>query len=220
MSGNKSEEKRDFEVEDLETREWLESLDYVIQQGGPNRVKELLGELQSHAYTEGIKLPFSASTPYVNTIPYEEQPAYPVLVSVGDYVERDQNVLELETDKAVLEVPTEVSGVVEAVFVKEGEQLRVGEKILTVSTEKGTEKKHKPREAGLLESEPRKAEAPERPPTPRKEVREEAVRGPQDTVQPPPRLKEERDAAAGYLSRTSNDTRNSSIHGELYPGSS
>ncbi|HEY4643379.1 MAG TPA: pyruvate dehydrogenase (acetyl-transferring), homodimeric type, partial [Bacteroidota bacterium] len=77
MSGNKSEDKRDFEVEGLETREWLESLDYVIQQGGPNRVKELLGQLQSYAYTEGIKLPFSASTPYVNTIPFEEQPAYP-----------------------------------------------------------------------------------------------------------------------------------------------
>ena len=43
-----------------------------------------------------------------------------VLVSVGDHIEEDQPVLELETDKAVIEVPASVGGTVTAVHVKEG----------------------------------------------------------------------------------------------------
>jgi pyruvate/2-oxoglutarate dehydrogenase complex dihydrolipoamide acyltransferase (E2) component len=41
-----------------------------------------------------------------------------VLVSVGDTVEEGQDVLELETDKAILPVPSTVSGVVQAIHVK------------------------------------------------------------------------------------------------------
>ena len=37
------------ELEALETREWLESLDYVLQSGGPVRVSKLLRELSDHA---------------------------------------------------------------------------------------------------------------------------------------------------------------------------
>jgi pyruvate dehydrogenase E1 component len=64
-------------VDELEIREWLESLDYVIQQGGDARVKRLLAELQKRAYAAGIKLPFTANTPYINTIPADEQPLFP-----------------------------------------------------------------------------------------------------------------------------------------------
>ena len=55
-----------------------------------------------------------------------------ILVSVGDTVERDQPILELETDKAVVEVPSSVAGVVEAINVKENEEAKVGQVILTV----------------------------------------------------------------------------------------
>ena len=41
-----------------------------------------------------------------------------VMVSVGDTISVDQPVLELETDKAVLEVPSSVSGVIEEIMVK------------------------------------------------------------------------------------------------------
>jgi pyruvate dehydrogenase E1 component len=61
----------------VETREWLESLDYVLSSGGPERVTELLDLLEQHAHRHGIQTPFSSTTPYVNTIPPEEQPAYP-----------------------------------------------------------------------------------------------------------------------------------------------
>ncbi len=65
------------ETVDIETREWLESLDFVIENGGPERVLHLLQHLQIRAEEVGIKLPFSANTPYINTIHAEHQPVYP-----------------------------------------------------------------------------------------------------------------------------------------------
>ncbi len=65
------------ELDALETREWLESLDYVMQHGGPARVGHLLGELGRHAQASGVKLPFTANTPYINTIHADEQAPYP-----------------------------------------------------------------------------------------------------------------------------------------------
>ncbi len=62
---------------EIEIREWLESIDYVIENSGQERVREILHELQKRVYAAGIKLPFSASTPYINTIPVSEQPMFP-----------------------------------------------------------------------------------------------------------------------------------------------
>ena len=56
-----------------------------------------------------------------------------VLVSVGDRVEVDEPVIELETDKAVVEVPSDVSGVVESIAVEEGQEIDIGSVVLTVS---------------------------------------------------------------------------------------
>lgn len=56
-----------------------------------------------------------------------------VLVSVGDVISKDQSVIELETEKATLEVPSSVGGKVESILVKPGEQVKVGQVILTVS---------------------------------------------------------------------------------------
>lgn len=50
-----------------------------------------------------------------------------VLVKAGDKVETDQIVLEIETDKATVEIPTEVGGVVKEVKVKEGDKAAVGQ---------------------------------------------------------------------------------------------
>ncbi|MBI4560339.1 MAG: pyruvate dehydrogenase (acetyl-transferring), homodimeric type, partial [Candidatus Hydrogenedentes bacterium] len=66
-----------YDEDESEIREWLASLDFVIQRGGPKRVLQLLNRLQIHAHAAGIRLPFSANTPYINTIPVEEQPVYP-----------------------------------------------------------------------------------------------------------------------------------------------
>ncbi len=60
-----------------ETAEWLESLDYVLENKGPERVKQLLAALEGSAIRNNVDLPFTATTPYVNTISRAEQPAYP-----------------------------------------------------------------------------------------------------------------------------------------------
>jgi pyruvate dehydrogenase E1 component len=65
------------EIEALETREWLDSLDYVLQSGGAARVSRLLRELGDHARRSGVRQPFTANTPYINTIPASEQPPFP-----------------------------------------------------------------------------------------------------------------------------------------------
>src|ERR1019366_10790855 len=65
-------------IEVLETREWLDSLDHVLSHGGPERAGRLLQQLALHARREaGINLPFSATTPYQNTIPSRQQPPFP-----------------------------------------------------------------------------------------------------------------------------------------------
>jgi pyruvate dehydrogenase E1 component len=61
----------------LETAEWVESLRSVLENQGPERVSFLLGELSEAAHREGVELPFTATTPYINTIPEEKQPPYP-----------------------------------------------------------------------------------------------------------------------------------------------
>jgi pyruvate dehydrogenase E1 component len=65
------------ELEALEQREWLDSLQYVIQQGDRGRVERLLGTLRHHARMAGVSLPFTAVTAYVNTIRPEEQTPLP-----------------------------------------------------------------------------------------------------------------------------------------------
>ncbi len=70
-------EQNSPEVEAIETREWLESLDWVLHHSGAGRVQDLLQQLQIHAYEKGVRLPFTANTPYINTIPVEAQPPYP-----------------------------------------------------------------------------------------------------------------------------------------------
>jgi pyruvate dehydrogenase E1 component len=61
----------------IETREWLDSLDYVLASARPERVTELIDLLEQHAHRHGVRTPFSATTPYINTIPADEQPEYP-----------------------------------------------------------------------------------------------------------------------------------------------
>lgn len=69
--------KRNPEIEEIETSEWLYSLDYVLEHGGPERVRELLQQLQIRAHKAGVQIPFTANTPYINTIPREKQPPFP-----------------------------------------------------------------------------------------------------------------------------------------------
>ena len=55
-----------------------------------------------------------------------------VLVNVGDTIKREQDGLELETDKATIELPSSVEGVVKEIRVKKGDKIQVGAVVLTV----------------------------------------------------------------------------------------
>ena len=85
-----------------------------------------------------------------------------ILVSTGDSIKKEQGLLELETDKAVVEVPSEVGGKVKEIFVKEGDTVKVGQKILSIeTTDSGeTEKPEEPEISETEETEPT-AEQPE-----------------------------------------------------------
>ena len=63
-----------------ETREWLDALDAVIEQVGPERAHYLIEQLIDLGNRAGISIPYSANTDYVNTIPVDRQPLAP-----GDY---------------------------------------------------------------------------------------------------------------------------------------
>ena len=61
----------------IETKEWLESLDYVYQNSGSERVIKLLKELQIHAHSKGVQQQLNIDSPYINTIHHSKQPPYP-----------------------------------------------------------------------------------------------------------------------------------------------
>ncbi len=65
------------ELNDVEMREWLESLEYVLASGGEERVREILKRLEHHAIHRGVEVPFTSKTPYVNTIAPDDEPEYP-----------------------------------------------------------------------------------------------------------------------------------------------
>ena len=60
-----------------ETREWLEALRGVIATEGPERARELIAHLVDEARRNGAHISLGLQTPYVNTIPAEQQAAMP-----------------------------------------------------------------------------------------------------------------------------------------------
>ena len=60
-----------------ETAEWLEALEDVIEFKGSERTLFLLTKLIEKGRQLGIQLPFTANTPYINTLPAEEDPPFP-----------------------------------------------------------------------------------------------------------------------------------------------
>src|SRR5512147_2006480 len=65
------------DIDPADTGAWLESLDGVLRTEGPQRARYLLGRLIEYGFTHGVTLPFTANTPYINTIPADQQPLYP-----------------------------------------------------------------------------------------------------------------------------------------------
>ena len=53
------------DVDPVETKEWIDSLEYVINSKGPERAKYLLAMLEAKAKNEGVDLPMPLNTPYI-----------------------------------------------------------------------------------------------------------------------------------------------------------
>ncbi|HEY8513885.1 MAG TPA: pyruvate dehydrogenase (acetyl-transferring), homodimeric type [Candidatus Binatia bacterium] len=65
------------DVDPPETDAWLKSFAQVIRGEGEDRARLLLSRMIEYGQRHGIITPFTANTPYVNTIPLDEQPVYP-----------------------------------------------------------------------------------------------------------------------------------------------
>jgi len=65
------------DIDPTETREWLESIDSVLGQHGPERAHYLLNQMIDFARRSGAYLPYSPNTAYLNTISTGRQPEYP-----------------------------------------------------------------------------------------------------------------------------------------------
>ncbi len=65
------------DIDPAETQEWLDSLEYVLNTKGPERVKQLLALLDAKARQAGVAMPNVLHTPYINTIPASQEPRYP-----------------------------------------------------------------------------------------------------------------------------------------------
>ncbi|TWU41807.1 pyruvate dehydrogenase (acetyl-transferring), homodimeric type [Novipirellula artificiosorum] len=77
LLGELEAHETELDIDVAETHEWLASLDYVLQSKGAARVRFLLEQLRDRAAEEGIQSDEDTSTPYVNTIPVSDQPAFP-----------------------------------------------------------------------------------------------------------------------------------------------
>jgi pyruvate dehydrogenase E1 component len=66
---NQEADKTDHDLDPEETREWLESLQAVIEREGPQRAHYLLEQLVDYTRRSGGHLPYDATTAYINTIP-------------------------------------------------------------------------------------------------------------------------------------------------------
>jgi pyruvate dehydrogenase E1 component len=65
------------DVDAVETEEWLEALDAVVQNDGPRRAHDLVERVVERARLRGAAIEYVGPTPYVNTIHPEEEPALP-----------------------------------------------------------------------------------------------------------------------------------------------
>jgi pyruvate dehydrogenase E1 component len=74
------------DVDAEETREWLDALEGVIEQEGPQRAHYLIEKLIELGRLSGINLPYAATTEYVNTIPVDQQVAAPGNYAIEDRI--------------------------------------------------------------------------------------------------------------------------------------
>ena len=103
-----------------------------------------------------------------------------IRVKPGDKLEKDQVIMDLESGKAVLELPTPTAGVVDEILIQEGEEVSVGDELMTLKTGSGKaetkkepEKKEKPVKKEKPETEKKEKTAEKKKPEPEKKAEPE-----------------------------------------------
>src|SRR5438477_1252558 len=90
-----------------------------------------------------------------------------LMIAPGATVSEGQPIMELETDKAVVEVPSSISGTVKEVLVKQGEKVKVGQVVFTVDNGTGGKRAETPPPVAGVESTHQAESAPASEPVPR-----------------------------------------------------
>lgn len=113
-------------------------------EAAPEPVEEVVGGIAAPRVTESESLPEPEESPSGAAMVEFQLPdlgeniqagtVVNLLISAGDTLAEGQGVLEIETDKATVEVPSTVSGVVKAIHIRPGTTVKVGQSILTVET--------------------------------------------------------------------------------------
>ncbi len=100
-----------------------------------------------------IKLPFLGDNIPQGTVTK-------ILVKAGDAITKDQNILELETDKAVMEVPSPSAGIIGEILVKAGAVIKVGQPIFTLAGSAEASPVAKPTVAPVIPAKPTPSATP------------------------------------------------------------
>ncbi len=77
MADNNFTSSEARELEQIEIKEWLDSLEYVVRQQGTEVASRLLMHVYARASERGVALPLNARLPYINSISTKNQPRYP-----------------------------------------------------------------------------------------------------------------------------------------------
>ena len=97
-----------------ETREWQEALTGVIENEGPERAHFLIEQMIGQAREEGIDIPYSATTEYINTISTDRQPKYPgdadIEIRIRNYIRWNAMAMVLRAWHPVRTAATTVHG--------------------------------------------------------------------------------------------------------------
>lgn len=91
------------DIDPAETQEWMEALQAVIEKEGSDRANFLIETLLSTARQAGMDIPFSANTPYINTISIDQQPKFPgntdIERTIRSYVRWNAMMMVLRANK-------------------------------------------------------------------------------------------------------------------------
>lgn len=137
-----------------------------------------------------------------------------VMVSPGDTVEKDQPLIEIETEKAATEVPADVAGTVEEVFVNEGDEIKVGDRMVSIKEGDGGgggEEKEEQQKEDKKEGKKKKEKAEPEAKGGKKEEQAEAGKGKDKPEEEEAESEEEEEPEKGKKQKAAADRREQDI---------